>query len=80
MDGQLPRDRERLLGVVRTFLEMDPEQQFLYRVGRRTGVLSGLKDLADAHRLARVESIVNDYRIRPEDVDAVTDDLMRRFI
>ena len=80
VDGQLPRDRERLVGVVRTFLEMDPEQQFLYRVGRRTGVLSGLQDLADADRMARVEAIVQDYRLRPEDVDAVTDDLMRRFI
>jgi Radical SAM superfamily len=80
VDGQLPRDRDRLVGVVRTFLEMDPAQQFLYRVGRRTGVLSGLQDLADAHRLARVQAIVQDYRLRPEDVDAVTDDLMRRFI
>ena len=80
VDGQLPRDRERLVGVVRTFLDMDPEQQFLYRVGRRTGVLSGLQDLADPDRLARVQAIVQDYRLRPEDVDAVTDDLMRRFI
>ena len=80
VDGQLPQDRERLKGIVRAFLEMDPEQQFLYRVGRRTGVLSGLKDLADPDRMARVEAIVHDYRLRPADVDAVTDDLMRRFI
>ena len=80
VDGQLPQDRERLMGLVRAFLEMDPEPQFLYRVGRRTGVLSGLKDLADMDRMARVEAIVQDYRLRAEDVDAVTDDLMRRFI
>jgi hypothetical protein len=80
VDGQLPQDRERLVGVVRAFLELDPEPQFLYRVGRRTGVLSGLNDLADPDRMARVEEIVADYRLRPEDVDAVTDDLMRRFI
>jgi hypothetical protein len=80
VDGRLPQDRERLVGIVRAFLEMDPEQQFFYRVGRRTGVLSGLNDLADAGRMARVEEIVQEYRIRPEDVDAVTDDLMRRFI
>ena len=80
VDGQLPQDRERLMGIVRTFLTLDPEQQFLYRVGRRTGVLSGLQDLADQDCMARVEEIVQYYRIRPEDVDAVTDDLMRRFI
>jgi Radical SAM superfamily len=80
VDGRLPQDQERLVGVVRAFLEMDPEQQFLYRVGRRTGVLSGLQDLADADRVARVKEIVQAYRLRPENVDAVTDDLMRRFI
>ena len=30
--------------------------------------------------MARVQAIVQDYRLRPENVDAVTDDLMRRFI
>ncbi len=80
VDGQLPQDRERLMGIVRAFLALDPEEQFLYRVGRRTGVLSGLQDLADPDRMARVEAIVQEYRIRPEDVDGVTDDLMRRFI
>jgi hypothetical protein len=80
VDGKLPRDQDRLIEIVRTFLTMDPDLQFLYRVGRRTGVLSGLSDLADPDKIARVEAICREYRIRPEDADAVTDDLMRRFI
>jgi hypothetical protein len=80
VDGKLPRDRERLLGVVQTFLELDPELQFLYRVGRRLGVLAGLGDLADPAKLAYVEDLCRHYGIRPDTVDAITDDLMRRFI
>jgi hypothetical protein len=80
VDGKLPQDRARLIGIVRAFLELDPELQSLYRVGRRTGVLAGLNDLADPDKIARVEAICREYRIRPDDVDAVTDDLMRRFI
>jgi hypothetical protein len=80
VDGKLPQDQARLIRIVRTFLEMEPELQFLYRVGRRTGVLAGLHDLADPDKIARVEAICREYRIRPDDVDAVTDDLMRRFI
>jgi hypothetical protein len=80
VDGKLPEDRARLLGIVRSFLELDPELQFLYRVGRRTGILSGLGDLDDLDKIAHVEAVCRRYRIGPEDVDAVTDDLMRRFI
>ena len=80
VDGQLPRDQARLIGIVRTFLEMDQELQFIYRVGRRTGIMSGLGDLADAGKIARVEAICREYHLRPDDVDGVTDDLMRRFI
>jgi hypothetical protein len=80
VDGQLPQDQTRLIGIVRSFLEMDPELQFIYRVGRRTGLLSGLGDLADPGKIARVEGVCREYSLRPGDVDAVTDDLMRRFI
>jgi radical SAM superfamily enzyme YgiQ (UPF0313 family) len=80
VDGKLPQDRERLIGIVRTFLELDPEPQFLYRVGRRLGVLAGLWDLEDPVKLAYVEDLCRHYGIRPDSVDAVTDDLMRRFI
>jgi hypothetical protein len=80
LDGQLPRDQGRLAGIVRTFLNLEPELQLLYRVGRRTGILSGLGDLEDAGKITRVEAICREYHLRPDNVDAVTDDLMRRFI
>jgi hypothetical protein len=80
VDGKLPQDQARLIGIVRTFLELDPELQFRYRVGRRLGILSGLKDLDDPIKIARIEEVCRLYHIQPDNVDAVTDDLMRRFI
>jgi hypothetical protein len=80
VDGKLPEDRERLLGVVRTFLELEPELQSLYRLGRRLGILSGLQDLEDSGKIGQVEDICRRSNLRPEEVEAVTDDLMRRFI
>jgi radical SAM superfamily enzyme YgiQ (UPF0313 family) len=41
VDGRLPQDQARLIGIVRRFLDLDPELQLLYRVGRRVGVVSG---------------------------------------
>jgi hypothetical protein len=80
IDGRLPQDRERLLDIVRTFLALDPELQFLYRVGRRAGLINGLIDLEDAGRLFRVEDLCRGHGITPENVESVTAAWMRRFI
>jgi hypothetical protein len=80
VDGQLPQDQERLMEIVRSFLNLEPELQFIYRVGRRLGLMSGLDDLDDPGKIARVEGVCREYGLRPGNVDAVTDDLMRRFI
>ena len=80
VDGRLPQDQERLIGSVRAFLALDPELQCLYRVGRRTGLLSGLADLEDVDKLSQVEAICRRYGITPDTVDAVTDEMMQRFI
>ena len=80
VDGQLPQDQGRLVRIVGAFLRLEPELQNIYRVGRRLGLLSGLGDLDDPGKMARVEAVCRQYGLRPDDVDAVTDDLMRRFI
>ena len=80
VDGQLPQDQARLVGIVGAFLRLEPDLQFIYRVGRRLGLLSGLGDLDDPGKIARIEGVCREYGLQPGDVDAVTDDLMRRFI
>jgi len=80
VDGQVPQDQERLIGVVRAFLALDPELQVLYRVGRRTGMLSGLAELEDVDLLSQIEALCRRYRITPDTVDLVTDEMMQRFI
>jgi len=80
VDGKLPQDKARLLGVVRAYLALSPELQFLYRVGRRTGMFFGLKDLEDVDRMAQVRAICARYGITPDTADAVTDEMMQRFI
>jgi hypothetical protein len=80
VDGRLPEDQERLLEIVRTFLNLDPDVQFLYRVGRRTGIFGGMGDLEDPLKMAHVQDLCRRYQIRPDRVDEFTDELMRRFI
>jgi hypothetical protein len=80
IEGKLPRDKEKMIGVLRTFLEMDPNQQCLFQVGRRFGVFRHLSDMDSSRRLNRVEQVCKENAITPENVDSVIDELMKRYI
>jgi hypothetical protein len=80
LEGRLPQDKERMLDILRAFLEMDAEQQALYQVGRRIGVFSGLSDMEKPNRMARADRACRELGVTPDNVDQVTSELMKRFI
>jgi hypothetical protein len=80
IEGRLPQDKEKMTGVLRTFLALEPKKQCLYQVGRRLGVFQRLSDMNSPRRLARVEQVCKENAITPENVDNVIDELMKRFI
>jgi len=80
VEGTLPRDKERMLEILRTFLAMEPERQCLYQVGRRLGFFSSLSDMESPHRLAKAEKTCQQLGITPDNVDEAIDELMKRFI
>jgi hypothetical protein len=80
VEGTFPDDKERMMATLRTFLEMAPERQCVYQVGRRIGVFTRLSDMQSPQRLARAERTCRELGITPENVDGVIDELMKRFI
>jgi hypothetical protein len=80
IEGRLPQEKEKMLAVLREFLNMPPKRQMLYQVGRRLGFFSRLKDLQNDHSISRVEETCAQLGITPENVDATIDELMKRFI
>ncbi len=80
LEGTFPDDKNRLVTILKTFLSMPPEQQRLYQVGRRAGVFRGLDDLEDQRKVERAERLQSELGITPENIDAVTDRLMQRFV
>jgi radical SAM superfamily enzyme YgiQ (UPF0313 family) len=80
LEGTLPQDEEHMIGILRTFLEMDPEPQRLYQLGRRIGVFSGLGDMENPYRMARAQKAYDQFGAVAEDIDNVSDELMKRFI
>jgi hypothetical protein len=69
-----------MLAILNEFLEMEPEKQDIYRVGRRVGLFSGLKDMTDSKKLLRVEHVCEENGITSDNIDAVLDELMQNFI
>ncbi|MDO9264545.1 MAG: radical SAM protein [Desulfosalsimonadaceae bacterium] len=80
VEGKFPEDKDRMVGVVRQFLELDPRRRMLYQVGRRLGLFSRLSDLNKPHLADRAEEACRQNGITPMNVDEVITELMKRFI
>ncbi len=80
LEGRLPEDRDRMVVQLETFLSLDPEEQSLYRLGRRAGLLRGLSDLLDPQMRAAAERLRRELGVTAATIDDVTDQLVKRFI
>ncbi|GAB6191248.1 radical SAM protein [Desulfocastanea catecholica] len=80
LEGKYPQDKEKMVGIVQDFLEMDPRERMLYQVGRRMGLFRGLDDMQAATKRQHVENACRRGGITPDNVDEAVDELMRRFI
>jgi hypothetical protein len=80
LEGKFPEDKPRMIGILHRFLDMSPEEQTLYQVGRRIGVFASMDDMQRPRRLARVQQTCEELGITPSNVDELIDELMKRFI
>jgi radical SAM superfamily enzyme YgiQ (UPF0313 family) len=80
LEGQYPRDKEKMIGILKSFLALDPMEQMLYQVGRRIGLFRTIDDMGDTAKRSHVEKACSQADIRPENVDETIDKLMKRFI
>jgi radical SAM superfamily enzyme YgiQ (UPF0313 family) len=80
LEGRYPEDKEKMLGIVKRFLELDPTERMLYQVGRRMGLFRTLDDLNSATKRHHVKNACDRAGISPENVEEAIDELMKRFI
>jgi hypothetical protein len=80
LEGILPRDKERMISILRAFLAMTPEHQALYQVGRRLGIFHSLDDMQDTARLANAERACRELAVTADNLDAITDRVTGSFI
>jgi hypothetical protein len=80
VEGKFPQDKPEMLAILRAFLNMSPEDQCVYQIGRRFGIFHGLSDMADAERLNAAKLRCREFGVTPENIDVVIDEMMKRFI
>ncbi|MDD2464663.1 MAG: radical SAM protein [Desulfobulbus sp.] len=80
IDGRFPDDQARMLAVIDRFLNLDPEEQALYQIGRRSGVFRQLSDLEHPSRRNQALQYCKQWMVTPENVDQICAQLMQRFI
>lgn len=78
--GKLPEDKEKMLAVVDRFLALPKEQQNIFRLGRRLGLMGAMDDLQNSTLVARVKETMEKSNVNDENLDMVCDQLMIRAI
>jgi hypothetical protein len=69
IDGTLPNDKQRLLGILRNFIGMTRHDRATFQVGKRSGHFVQLSDMEIPDRRMQIEEICRQSGITPENVD-----------
>ncbi len=80
VEGRLPRDRAKMIATVRRFLELSPEQQMIFSIGRRTHRISKLTDLEDPIKVRHAKQMCAELGATIENMDDIVDSIIKRFI
>jgi len=80
LEGRLPGDLVRMKDLAWRFLTMEPDARFIYQLGRRLGIMSRLADTDDPTLKSDVLSAAARIGATPENIDAITDAIVRGFI
>jgi hypothetical protein len=80
VEGTLPDDKTSMLAVLDEFLELPPQQQTLYQVGRRMGYFQSLDDLQSPVQRDHVESICQRLGITGENADRIIEERVRQSL
>jgi radical SAM superfamily enzyme YgiQ (UPF0313 family) len=78
--GRIPADKSKMLSILKRFLNLDEDEQMLYRFARRLGAFTSLDDLEDESRRTRIKQIMSENNVNRQNIDSLMDQMMQRFM
>jgi hypothetical protein len=76
VEGTFPQDKEKMLGVIRQFQSLAPEDRLHFMVGRRAGIYTGVGEMEDRRKHHAVAEIL--VRLR-RNTGEINDDLLHEL-
>ncbi len=80
VDGQLPEDKAEMMQPVQGFLQLEPEEQMLFSVGRRSNHFVYFRDLNQPCKRNQATEVCNRLAVNTENYDDVINAIMQRYI
>ena len=80
VDGVLPDDKERMMQPIEDFLQLDPNEQMIFCIGRRTHRIARFSDLGNPVQRGYALKMCSELGVTIENFDDVIDSIMQRFI
>lgn len=80
VEGRLPDDKDKMIGPIKEFMRLSPNEQMLFCIGKRTGILSHPTDLSIPAMRRRAKKTCEDLGATIENMDYIVDSITKRFI
>jgi radical SAM superfamily enzyme YgiQ (UPF0313 family) len=80
LEGEFPEDKPLILSAIRRFFDLSAEDRLIFRLGRRSGVLRKLDDLADDEAYSRLKSVVDRYNTQGGNLEGDIIKTMNNYI
>jgi histone acetyltransferase (RNA polymerase elongator complex component) len=80
VEGEFPKDKEKMLSVIDWFLNLSDEKQMIFIVGRRTMTINTRDQFKEKKRRDRTLRIIKENEITKENLTEISNVLMNRFI
>jgi hypothetical protein len=81
VEGKLPEDKEKMLGVIDDFLALTTEQKLVFRFGRRSGIYRSIEELQDELTYYRIKKAIKEIEQKePGSVEKTISLLLENYI
>jgi biotin synthase-like enzyme len=80
IEGTLPGDKGRMVSVVQEFLDLSPEDQMIFCIGRRTLRMGQLSDLRNPQLYDSAQQVCREFGATPENFDNVVETIVKQFV
>jgi radical SAM superfamily enzyme YgiQ (UPF0313 family) len=81
IEGRLPQDREKLLGIIDRYLSLPEAERLIFKFGRRAGVYRSLDELQEVEPHQRIERAIGRLgEMEPQKIEMTLRSMMDNFI